>query len=108
MAQDELATVELFRFDPEVDSKPGYAEFKELPYKGYTVRDVLAYIYENRDSSFAFRWACNQGLCRCCPVEVNGKPVLSCEEPASKNMKIDPHHKFKVKKDLIVDLDTLK
>src|SRR3989304_4014257 len=101
MAQDELATVELFRFNPEVDSKPRYTEFKELSYKGHTVKDVLAYIYENRDSSFAFRWVCNRGLCRCCTGEVNGQPVLSCQEPASKHMKIEPHHKFKILKDLV-------
>ncbi len=107
MARSELATVKLFKFDPEVDSEPRYTEFKDLPYKGYTVRDVLAYIYENLDSSFAFRWACNQGMCRCCVVKVNGKPVLSCQEVARKHMRIEPHHKFEVIKDLIVDFERL-
>ena len=108
MAREEQATVELFRFDPEIDRQPRYTQFKALPYKGYTVRDVLSYIYENLDDTFAFRWACNQGMCRACIVLVNGKPVLSCMEPARKNMKIEPHPKFKVIKDLIVDFDTLK
>lgn len=107
MSEEELATVKLFRFDPEVDTKPRYSRFK-VPYKGYTVVKVLLYIYENLDDTFAFRWACTQAFCRCCVVSVNGRPVLGCMEPASKNMKIEPHPKFKVIKDLIVDFDKLK
>lgn len=108
MARVEEGVVELFRFNPEVDSQPRYVEFNALPYKGHTVKDVLSYIYENIDDTFAFRWACNQGMCRACVVSVNGKPVLSCMQQAIKNMKIEPHPKFKVIKDLIVDFDTLK
>ncbi len=104
MAKDELATVLLFRYDPEVDTEPRYSEFK-VPYKGYTVVNVLSYIYENLDSTFAFRWACTKGFCRCCVVQVNGKPVLGCVESASKYMKIEPHRKFKLIKDLIIDFD---
>lgn len=107
VAEDELAVVKLFRFDPEVDTEPGYSEFK-VPYKGYTVMNVLLYIYENLDSTFAYRWACTKGFCRGCVVSVNEKPVLSCMEPATKNMKIEPHPKFKVVKDLIIDFNSLK
>ena len=104
MVGDDLATVQLFRFDPEVDIRPRYSEFK-VPYKGYTVANVLLYIYENLDSTFAFRWGCCKGLCRCCVVSVNGKPALSCMEPASKKMKIEPHPKFQVIKDLVIDFN---
>lgn len=104
MADEPLATVKLFRFDPEVDTEPRYDKF-EVPCKGYTVLDVLRYIYENLDSTFAFRWACNGGFCRCCMVSVNGRPALACTKSAEKNMKIEPHPKFKVTKDLLVDLD---
>lgn len=107
MKKDELATVKLFRFDPETEGEPRYVKFK-VPYKGYTVKDVLRYIYENLDSTFAFRWACGKGLCRCCGVSVNGRPVLSCMELASADMKIDPHPKFQVLKDLVVDFDQPK
>ena len=107
MDKDDLATVELFRFDPEVDPEPRYSQFK-VPYKGYTVMNVLSYIYENLDSSFAFRWACGKGFCRCCVMAVNGKPVLACNEPASQHMKIEPHPKFRVVKDLVIDFEKLK
>jgi succinate dehydrogenase/fumarate reductase iron-sulfur protein len=107
MNDEDLAKVEIFRFDPEVDSEPRYSEFK-VPYKGYTIMNVLSYIYENLDSTYAFRWACGKGFCRCCVVSVNGKPVLACMEPAGKYMKIEPHPKFKVLKDLIIDFEKLK
>ena len=82
MAEDEMARVELFFYHPEVDIEPRYREFK-VPYKGYTVLNALSYIYENLDSTFAFRRACSKGFCRCCVVSVNKKPVLACMEPAS-------------------------
>lgn len=104
MVEDKLATVTLFRFDPEVDDKPWYSEFK-APYEGYTVLDVLLHIQENLDGAIAFRWGCGKGFCRSCVVSVNEKPMLPCNAPAVEYMKIEPHPKFKVLKDLIVDLD---
>lgn len=107
MDKDELATVDVFRFDPEIDSEPSYVEFK-VPYKGRTILDVLRYIYENVDSTVAFRWSCGAMFCRCCIIAVNGKPALACMEPAKKHMKIEPHPKFTVIKDLICDLNQPK
>ncbi len=107
MNESELAKVKIFRFDPEVDTEPRYSEF-EAPYQGRTVLDVLLYIYENMDSSIAFRWACKKTFCRGCILSVNGKPVLSCTAPAEKNMMIEPHPKFKVIKDLVVEITPTK
>jgi len=104
MTKDDLAVVKLFRFDPEVDSGPSYREYK-VPYCGRSVLNVLLYIYQNIDSTFAFRWACTDGYCRSCIVSVNGRPALACNTPAREKMKIDPHPKFKLIKDLLVDLD---
>ena len=104
MTENDMATVKLFRFDPEVDAEPRYSEYK-VPYKDHTVLSVLTYIYENLDSTFAFRWACAKGFCRCCVISVNDKPVIACIEPASEYMKIGPHPKFKVIKDLVIDFN---
>jgi len=102
MIEDELATVKLFKFDSQVDTEPRYDEY-QVPYQGRTVLDVLRYIYEKLDSTFAYRWACTKGFCRGCIVSVNGKPALACMKPAEKDMKIEPHPKFKIIKDLLVD-----
>jgi len=107
MAEDGLGKAIIFRLDPEKDAEPTYAEYG-VPYKGSTILNILSYIYENLDSTFAFRKACSKGICRCCIVQVNGKPVMACMEPASEYMKIEPHAKFEVIKDLIVDFERPK
>lgn len=104
MNEEALATVKLFRYDPETDAEPRYVEYK-VPYKGYTVKNVLQYIGENLDTTLSFRWGCGKGLCRCCIVSVNDQPCMSCTMPATSYMKIDPHPKFKVLKDIVVDLN---
>ena len=107
MAEDGLAKAIIFRLDPEKAGEASYSEFN-VPYKGSTILNVLSYIYENLDSTFSFRKACGKGICRCCVLQVNGKPVMACMEPASEYMKIEPHLKFEVIKDLIVDFDRPK
>lgn len=107
MTEDALAKVKVFRFDPELDIEHRYDEF-ETPYQGRTVLDVLIHIRDHLDSTLAFRWACTKAYCRCCVLSVNGKPVFACKEPASKSMKIEPHPKFRVLQDLIVDFNKLK
>ena len=104
MTEDELASVKVFRYDPDVDSAPRYEEYR-VPYLQRTVLDVLRDIYENHDSTIAFRWGCSKGRCRACVVSVNGQPSLACTKLAEKEMKIEPHPKFKVIKDLLVDFE---
>ncbi|MFH0914015.1 MAG: 2Fe-2S iron-sulfur cluster-binding protein [Chloroflexota bacterium] len=101
---EELGKVKMFRYDPGVDTEPKYVEY-QVPYEGRTVLDVLRYIYENQDSTFAYRWACTKGFCRACVLSVNGKGVLACMKSAEKDMKIDPHPKYPLVKDLLVDFE---
>jgi len=107
MVGNGLAEVELFRLDPARDDAPRYQNVR-TPYEGFTVLDVLRYIYENIDSTLAFRWACTAGCCRSCAVLVNGKPVLACMKSAERKMKIEPHPKFVILKDLVVDFNLPK
>ncbi|MDZ4245485.1 MAG: 2Fe-2S iron-sulfur cluster-binding protein, partial [Dehalococcoidia bacterium] len=44
--------------------------------------------------------------CGVCNFVVNGKVVLGCRKSAEKTMVIEPHPKFKLIKDLVVDFDT--
>ena len=104
MTVDELAIVKIFKYDPQVDAEPRYDEYL-VPYLYRTVLDVLRYIYENLDSTFAFRWGCSKGRCRACVVSVNGRPALACAKLAEKEMKIEPHPRFRVIKDLLVDFE---
>jgi len=104
---EELAVTKVFRFDPAADKKPRY-DIYEVPYRDRTVLDVLNIIYENCDPGLSFRSGCKAGSCGCCPVLLNNEPVFACQKLAEINMTIEPHPKFKVIKDLVVDLDQPK
>jgi succinate dehydrogenase / fumarate reductase, iron-sulfur subunit len=104
MSTDGNARVKIFRFDPSVEKEPRYESY-EVPlevWKDRKVMDVLKYVYQNFAPGLAFREACYQGLCRCCTVRVNSKPVLSCDAFATEEMLIEPLNKNKVVKDLII------
>jgi len=100
--------VKIFRFDPGKDKKPRFQTFKDVPYAGMRVTDVLNYIYQNLDQSLAFRYSCRAGLCGVCLLEVNGKACLSCHRIAEKEMTIEPPSQYAVIKDLVVDLPKKK
>lgn len=95
--------VRVFRFDPEKDKAPRFDTFTGVPYEGRRVTDVLNYIYQNLDSTIAFRYSCRAGLCGVCILRVNGKPCLSCHRVAEREMVIEPPTQYRVIKDLVVD-----
>jgi succinate dehydrogenase/fumarate reductase-like Fe-S protein len=108
--REELAQVKIFRFNSKVDKEPRYETY-QAPYKGRTVLNVLRYILESHDPTLSFRFGCaGAGYERCgsCPVLVNGKPALSCKMVAGREMVIEPHPKFEVVKDLVIDFDREK
>jgi succinate dehydrogenase/fumarate reductase-like Fe-S protein len=108
MQEQELTTIRIFRFDPSVDREPRYETYR-VPYVGYTVLGSLEYVYKYHDSSLAYRTGClgkGSGRCGACPVTVNGIPALSCQRMAEPNMTVDPHPKFEIIKDLVVDLES--
>jgi succinate dehydrogenase / fumarate reductase iron-sulfur subunit len=119
--------VKVFRFDASKDKEPYYDVFK-VPVKEHdpdsgtktTVLDVLRYIKENYDDSLSFYASClipfweARKLGRCsraiCNVFLNGKPVVTCEEPVTGETDlliqpptIDPSLGFEIIKDLIAD-----
>ncbi len=104
----ELATVRIFRFDPAVDKEPRFDIYEGVAYQDRSVLEVIESIYEERDSSLAFRHACTNGSCGGCVVVMNGKPVLSCQEPAQAEMTIEPHRRYEVIRDLAVDFNRPK
>ena len=108
MDKEDMAKVTIYRFDPTKDAEPRYDVFEDVPYKAMRVSDVLTYIYQNIDSSLAFRYSCRMGLCDACLMKVNGKVEVACKTPAEKEMLIEPVDKFVVLKDLVVDFSQPK
>lgn len=104
MPEVELAEVSIYRLDPSNGNEPRYDTYK-APYKGNTVLGVLDYIYQNLDSSLSYREGCTHAWCGVCTLVVNGKPVLGCRKSAEKKMVIEPHPKYQLIKDLVVDFN---
>ncbi len=93
----------VFKYAPDVDDGPHYETF-EVPYsKGMRVLDVLEAIREDLGHSIAYRWLCGVKKCGLCAMTVNGKPCLTCWEPAEPEMVIEPLKGFTVIRDLVVD-----
>jgi fumarate reductase iron-sulfur subunit len=97
-------TLTIVRTNPETGMKPKKVKYT-IPYADkMRVMDALNYIRENIDSSLAFRWSCRYyAKCGTCAVMINGKPGLTCLEPARDGMTVAPLDNFPVIRDLVVD-----
>ena len=104
----ELATVRVFRYDPTVDKEARYETFEHIPFEGRSVLEVIKLIYEERDQTLAYREGCMNGTCTGCAMVVNGEPVLACQKLAEKEMVVEPHPKFEIIKDLVIDFGKLR
>ena len=104
----DLAMVRVFRFDPAIDKEARYETYDGIPYTNRSVLEVIETIYEEYDSSLAFRRGCINGTCGGCGVVVNGEPVLACQKLAEREMVIEPHPKFQIIKDLVVDFNEMR
>ena len=93
----------IYRYDAVINAKPGYQLFEVDLDPRETVSGALLHIYENFDSSLAFRFTCNIQKCGECAVNVNNKPCLACEKTIEPEMIIDPLPNFPVIKDLVID-----
>ncbi len=109
-ANGHLASVKIYKFDPDVDKEPRYETF-HVPYEGKTVFNVLEAIYRDLDQELAFRYGCegkHDSRCGACAIEVNGLPALACRKISEKEMVLKPHPKFEVIKDLVVDFERVR
>ncbi len=102
---EELGVIRIFRYNPATDSEPHYDTFEGVPYQGRTVMDVIRYVFENRDSTLAYRYSCRLGLCMVCRMKMNGHSILACKKLAEPDMTIDPPGTGRIIKDLMTTLD---
>ncbi|MBI4830293.1 MAG: 4Fe-4S dicluster domain-containing protein [Candidatus Lindowbacteria bacterium] len=96
------ATVFIERYDPAQAKCVEYAYSLPLVDEA-TVLQALLYIYENHDSTLAFRYGCRCAKCGECAVDVNGHPRLACITKATLNMRVSPLKNLPLVRDLIVD-----
>ena len=109
-------TFRVFRFNPQVDSKPYFDDYTISAERGITVLRALNYIKEHVDATLSFRAFCQAGICGSCGMRVNGISKLACtsqvwdeldkcREPGI--IKVEPLRSLPMIKDLIVDMDPL-
>jgi succinate dehydrogenase / fumarate reductase iron-sulfur subunit len=109
-------TFRVYRFNPQVDSKPYFDDYTIPVERGITVLRSLNYIKEHIDGSVSFRAFCQAGICGSCGMRVNGLSQLACttqvwdvlaksREPGI--IKVEPLRNLPLIKDLIVDMDPL-
>ncbi len=91
------------RYNPEIHSGPKWVEYSVPVEKGMTIMSCLQYIYENEDSTLAFRKGCRFQSCGLCALMVNGKPKMACVAKAKDQMKIAPLNGMTVIRDLVTD-----
>ncbi|MCL4458897.1 MAG: 2Fe-2S iron-sulfur cluster-binding protein [Chloroflexi bacterium] len=105
MNEGELLTARVFKYDPTRDEEPHYETY-QVPYtQDMRVLDILDYITEEMGHSLAYRWFCGVKKCGMCATTVNGRAILTCWEPAQKEMTIEPLHGFPIIRDLVIDRD---
>ena len=101
---DTPYSVRVARFDPERDAAPRYQDFPVPIPEGWSLLNVLTYIYEELDPTLAFYGPCRIGKCVACHVKVNGKTRLACTELApQQDMTLDPMTHRALIRDLLID-----
>lgn len=102
-------TLKIFRFNPEVDTKPHYDTFQLEADPTDRVLDLLEYVKGNFDGTLSFRRSCAHGICGSDAMRINGRNRLACKvlvkDIASSKMTIEPILGLPVLKDLIVDME---
>jgi succinate dehydrogenase/fumarate reductase-like Fe-S protein len=100
----ETFTVRVARFDPDVDAAPRYQGYPVPIPEGWSLLNVLTYIYEELDPGLCFYGPCRIGKCVACHVRVDGKTRLACTELAPRrDLTIDPMTQRALIRDLVID-----
>ena len=98
----------IYRFNPEINSKPYYDKFKvDISKCGPMVLDALIEIKKNIDSTLTFRRSCREGICGSCAMNIDGVNTLACLSPITKDtqeISLNPLPHMFVVKDLVPDM----
>ncbi|HUS89376.1 MAG TPA: succinate dehydrogenase iron-sulfur subunit, partial [Desulfosporosinus sp.] len=102
--------LKVYRFNPEIDSKPNYQTFTIEAEPNERILDCLNKIRWTQDSTLAFRMSCAHGICGSDGLTINHQSALACQKLVkdydyTKEIVIEPLKYFEVVKDLIVDLN---
>lgn len=109
MKLQKLSFFEIYRWNPELDSKPTidlyYLDQDVL--QGKMVLDALIFIKNNIDPTLSFRRSCREGICGSCAMNIDGSNTLACLKEIDNKTeatRILPLPHSPVLRDLIPDL----
>jgi len=97
--------VKVFRFEPGKDTKERFETLAIETAEPLSVMALLAKIHD-MDPTFACRTStCFKGKCGSCLIRVNGQNILGCVHLVNpgETVVIEPHSKFKIIRDVVVD-----
>ncbi|RME07037.1 MAG: succinate dehydrogenase iron-sulfur subunit [Anaerolineae bacterium] len=101
-------TLEIFRFDPEKDTKPHFDRFVVDAEPEDRVLDLLEKVKSYHDGTLAFRRSCAHGVCGSDAMRINGANRLACKvlvKDIGTRIKVEPILGLPVERDLIVDME---
>ncbi len=101
-------TVRIQRFNPEVDKKPYWKEYKVEAEPNAQVLDVLHDIKWYQDGTLTLRRSCAHGICGSDAMLINGRNRLACKTLVSHvapKISVEPIRGLPVIKDLVVDME---
>jgi succinate dehydrogenase / fumarate reductase iron-sulfur subunit len=104
-----MLQVSIYRYNPETDSEPYMQDVQvDTGGKDLMVLDVMELI-KSKDTTFAYRRSCREGVCGSDGVNMNGVNGLACVTPLSETVKNDtlvlrPLPGLPVIRDLVVDM----
>ena len=105
-----MITVRAYRFNPAQDSEGYFREYAVESTEALSVMALLAKV-RDLDPGFACRTSnCFKGRCGSCLVRLNGKDVFGCTVLVQPGeiVTVEPHSKFKVIRDVVVDFSQPK
>ncbi len=108
MTETFQATVRILRYNPDVDKKPHWAEYKVEVEPTDRVIDVLHKIKWYQDGTLAVRRSCLHGICGSDAMVINGRNALACKvlmKNVGTKITVEPLRGFRVIKDLVVDME---
>jgi succinate dehydrogenase / fumarate reductase, iron-sulfur subunit len=106
--QARSLTVKIKRYNPEVDEKPHWEEFRVEADGHDRVLDVIQKIKWEQDDTLSLRRSCAHGVCGSDAMRINGSNGLACKilvkNLRSDTLTLEPILGLPVIKDLIVDM----
>lgn len=106
---NQMLNLSIYRFDPEVDTKPRMQDYEVDLEKvtGKMLLDAILYVKDNLDDTLALRRSCREGVCGSDGMNINGKNGLACITKLAelpKKVVIRPLPGLPVVRDLVVDM----